>query len=149
QPIKTRGGDKRIMFLQAEGDLFFGVADELRSRLQAVAQSGVQVVILRLKRTHMLDSTVLAELEQFADQLKEQDGQLILCGAKPDLMQHIRDYGLVSILGEENVFETEFGVFTSAKRALQRAREIVGDSIDADEFDDNGDDDLHGWAYQI
>ena len=57
------------------------------------------------------------------------------CSVKPELMQVLRAYGLINTIGKENVFETGFGVFTSAKRALDRAKKIVGHSIDTSEVD--------------
>jgi SulP family sulfate permease len=131
RPIRDKHtGERQVVFLQLEGDLFFGVADELQDRLTALAASGVRVVILRLKRTHSIDATVLGVLERFAAGMGERQGYVILCGVKPELMCVLRDYGLVDQLGRENVFETGVGIFTSAKQALARARELVGRSID-------------------
>jgi SulP family sulfate permease len=148
RPLQDRTGGNVIMFLQVEGDLFFGVADELQDRLHAVLAGGVRVVILRLKRTHSLDATVLHVLEQFARDIQKRHGHLILCGVKPSLMTTIRAYGLVQAVGEANVFETGFGVFTSAKQALRRARQLVGSSIDLQNLGDLADE-TEGWAYEI
>src|SRR5262249_12725430 len=41
----------KIVFLQLEGDLFFGVADELRTRLMSLLNKGQKFVIFRLRRT--------------------------------------------------------------------------------------------------
>ena len=107
----------------------------MQDQLTNLSRSGVRVVILRLKRTHSLDSTVLHVLEEFARALQKAGGHVILCGVKPELMQVLRAYGLINTIGKENVFETGFGVFTSAKRALDRAKKIVGHSIDTSEVD--------------
>ena len=57
RPIRDKHtGERQVIFLQLEGDLFFGVADELQDRLTALAGSGVRVVILRLKRALEADS---------------------------------------------------------------------------------------------
>lgn len=129
-PIHDRSGHKQILFLQVEGNLFFGVADELQDRLTAIARSGVRVVILRLKRTHSIDATCLHVIEQFAKQMSERNGYVILCGVRTELMDVLKGYGLVQVLGRENVFGTGVGVFESAKQALQRARKLVQTSID-------------------
>jgi SulP family sulfate permease len=134
-PIHDRSGHKQVMFLQVEGDLFFGVADELRDHLNALAESGVRVVILRLKRTHSIDATVLHVLEQFARDARDRNGYVILCGLRPELMEVIRNYGLVDLLGAENVFETRGGVFESAKKALARARQLITASIDTQKLE--------------
>jgi SulP family sulfate permease len=146
RPIHDRSGHKQVMFLQVEGDLFFGVADELHDQLNQLQRGGVQIVILRLKRTHSLDATVLHVLEQFTRDMKSRGGHVILCGVRPQLMTTLRSYGLIHVIGKENVFEASMGVFTSAKRALQRAKELVGQSIDATGIDV---DEPEAWAYEI
>ncbi|NJL18624.1 MAG: hypothetical protein HC938_17175, partial [Nitrospira sp.] len=50
----TTATDSRIVFLQVEGNLFFAAADDLEDRFNALEAQGVDVVILRLKRTHMV-----------------------------------------------------------------------------------------------
>lgn len=147
RPITDRAGEKKVIFLSIEGDLFFGVADEMQDRLTELANSGVRVVILRLKRTHSIDATVQAVLERFVAQMHAKGGHVLLCGVKPELMERFRRYGLVAQLGEDNVFEAGFGVFTSAKRALQRARILVGVSLDADQVGEINE--TEGWAYEI
>ena len=121
---------QQVMFLQMEGDLFFAVADELQDHFIAIAGSHVRVAIIRLKRTHMIDSTILGVFEQFAQQMKSKDKSVILCGLRPALFERMKAFGLLRTLGENNVFLTDEGVFTSAKRAIARARELVGEPLD-------------------
>lgn len=148
RPVHGRSGGQAIVFLQLEGDLFFGVADELSDRLGRLAQSGVRVVVLRLKRTHSIDTTVLNVLDQFARQMQGARGHVVLCGLQDELMRTIERFGLAAVIGQDNVFLTQFGVFSSAKAALVRARELMGRSIDieplAGELDEP-----HGWSYEI
>ncbi|MCC6581552.1 MAG: SulP family inorganic anion transporter [Phycisphaeraceae bacterium] len=146
RPLQEKTGRRKVIFLQFEGDLFFGVADELRQRLTRLASCPVRVVIFRLKRTHLIDATALGVFEQFVRQMHTQDRHVILCGIKPELMEVVRRYGLIDLIGPENAFETGYGIFTSAKRALARAKAIVGGSIDA--MDMNLDE-TEGWAYAI
>jgi SulP family sulfate permease len=129
-PIHDKSGHKRVIFLQLEGDLFFGVADELQDRLTRLAHSGVRVAILRLKRTHSVDATALHVLEKFAQEMRDREGYVILCGVKTELMDDLRGYGLIDLIGRENVFPAGGQVFESAKLALARARELTAASID-------------------
>ncbi|MEX0885083.1 MAG: SulP family inorganic anion transporter [Phycisphaeraceae bacterium] len=148
RPIRNRAGQRTVMFLQIEGDLFFGVADELEQQLASLARGSTKVVILRLKRTHSADTTVLSVLERFVDQMHAKDGHVLLCGLRPQLMDQLERFGLVDRVGRDNVFPASFGVFTSAKRALHRARELVGSSIDLNQ--ELGDEDeTEGWGYSI
>ena len=135
RPLRTRSRQRDVVFIQLEGDLFFGLADELRDKLSELSASGVRVVILRLKRTHSIDATVLSVLEAFTHQMHARQAHVILCGIKPELMQCLEGYGVVRQLGQDNVFATGFGVFASAKQALKRARQLIGESIDIEGFD--------------
>ncbi len=130
--LTDRSGGTQVIFLQVEGDLFFGVADELRDRLAHLSRegSGVKVVVFRLRRTHSIDSTALYVLEQFTRDMQARRGHVILCGVRPDLTPVIRNFGLLKLIGQENFFETGLGVFASAQEALQRARQLAGVSID-------------------
>jgi SulP family sulfate permease len=148
RPLLDRvSGERKVIFLQLEGELFFAVADELHEQLTKLSHSGgVRVVILRLKRTHSIDATVLHVLEDFAREMKKLNRHVILCGVKPELMLTLKSFGLMDVVGRENIFETGGGVFTSAKRAVQRAREVVGSSIDISGIDVE---EPEEWAYQI
>ncbi|MFI5308711.1 MAG: hypothetical protein ACHQ53_15245, partial [Polyangiales bacterium] len=53
----------------------------------------------------------------------------LLCGVRPELRHGMRGFGLEAVIGAENVFATEPGVFASAKRALGRARGLSGPSL--------------------
>lgn len=147
RPLVEKHGNRVVLFLQMEGDLFFGVADELRSRLTRIYQSRCRVVIFRLKRTHAIDSTVMQVMDDFAKQMSESGRYVVLCGVRDDLMDHMKQYGLVNTIGNENVFPTSYGIFASAQRALDRAQVLISGSIDASEIADQ--EDLEGWSYEI
>ncbi len=140
RPITDSTGERSVVFLSLEGDLFFGVADELHEQLTRAAGSGVRVVVLRMKRTHMIDATALNVLELFVNTMHDRNGYILLCGVTEDMHEKLRAYGLAQLVGEDNIFETRYGVFASAKAALRRARDLIGHSIDADNvlLDDEG-----------
>jgi SulP family sulfate permease len=122
--------DSAVVFLQLQGDLFFGQADELADRLAALRARGARVVVIRLKRTLSIDSTVLGVLEQFALALDRSGGHLILCGVRPEIARTLRTFGIVDRIGEDCLFEATPGVFESAQRALARARELAQRDVD-------------------
>jgi SulP family sulfate permease len=136
----------QIVFLQLEGDLFFGVADVLRTRLMRMLNKPPKVVIFRLRRTHSVDSTVLNVLEEFIREMKAHSGHVLLCGVPPRLQQVMENYGLIELIGRENCFATTGkGPFDSAKLALAHARKLIGDTTNPppiSEMEKN-------WAYQI
>jgi anti-anti-sigma regulatory factor len=124
------------------------MADELQDRLTDIHRSGVRVAIFRLKRTHSIDSTVMNVLERFIREMQEQDRHVLLCGVRSDVLQVLKAYGLVALLGKENVFETGQGLFVSVKKAIERARKLLGGSIDASGID-MSDDEVDDFSYEI
>ena len=135
-PLHARSGARDVLMLQVEGQLFFGIADELEDRLTRLNGSGVKVFIFRLKRTHSIDSTVLGVLERFTRGVQARGGYVLLCGLNHDLIRVVRAYGLYDLVGGENVFETGGGLFSGARRALLRAKELLGHSVDDSELRD-------------
>ena len=113
-----------VMFLQLEGNLFFGVADALQDQLTS-GTARARAIVLRLKRTLSMDSTVLSVLEQFCQQARERGAHVLLCGVRPELGEVLRAYGIIDLIGENCLFESEPGIFVSARRALTRAQELV------------------------
>jgi SulP family sulfate permease len=141
RPIYDKqSGERKVIFIQLEGELFFAIADQLREQLGAIQRSGVQVVVIRLKRCHSIDGTVLDVLEKFILDMKRRDRHVLLCGIRPEISRTLHSFGLFDLVGRQNVFSAEAGVFSSARRALQRARTLVGSSIDvsAIKIDDDG-----------
>jgi len=124
--LTSASGNKAITFVQLEGSLFFAQADEFEEQLQSLLRSKVEVVVFRLRRVHSIDATMLGVLDRFARQLSNADRQVILCGIHNQLMGSLEDFGIVKLIGAENVFPTESaGIFASAEAALKRAAEIV------------------------
>jgi sulfate permease, SulP family len=141
RPLKDRHGDQPVVFLQLEGDLFFGIADELQDRFASLLNDVPHVVILRLKRTHHIDTTVMGVFDQFAKRMAMRDRHVILCGLQPELKQKLQSFGLIDVIGPHNIFETGFGVFGSAKLAFKRARDLLGSSFDVAGLDMEDDSD--------
>jgi SulP family sulfate permease len=133
-PLRDEAGERSVVLLQLEGDLFFGVADELEDRLTRLAQGSVRVVVMRLKRTHSIDATVLGVLERFASALRERGRFLLLCGLRPEVSSQLHAFGLGALLGEENLFLARAGIFASTRLALDRARQLIGTGLDTAEL---------------
>lgn len=132
RPLIDRAGNGAVTFVQIQGNLFFALADELQDRLATLSRGDVRVVILRLKYTLSIDSTVLHVLEQFVREMKNSHRYVVVCGIRPELMQTLVAYGLADLIGRDSLFETTEGVFQGAKKAIKRAQELVGRSVDSD-----------------
>ena len=97
--LYDRAGERRVVFLQVEGELFFAIADQLQDRLTDARGPGVRAIVLRLKRCHQIDGTVLDVLERFALDMKEHGGHLLLCGLRPGVLRTMKNYGLDTAVG--------------------------------------------------
>lgn len=75
------------------------------------------VVILRLRNMTALDATGLHELERLAERLRTTGRTLLLCGARSQPDQLLRQSDFLQFLGEENMVP-------HVEAALSRAREI-------------------------
>ena len=148
RPLRAAGRDQaRVRLLQIEGDLFFPVADELQDQLTQACAAQAPIVILRLKRTLGIDTSVMHVLERFVRDLQARGGDVLLCGVKPELIQQLRRFGLVDTIGAENVFETGYGIFASAKQALGRAQALMNENVE--EADAGVAGEIEGWTYEI
>jgi sulfate permease, SulP family len=130
RPIFDEAGNRQVVFVQLEGELFFAVADDLHERLASLRRSDVRVVILRLKRTHSIDASVLYVLERFVRDMHAANKHVLLCGIRDEVRHALVGYGLIRLIGRDNVFQAGGGVFTSAKRALSRARQLLDRPFD-------------------
>ena len=125
RPVTAESGERNVTFLQLEGSLFFAQAEELEDQLQTLLHSPVRVVIFRLRRVHSVDATILGVFEQFVGRIRGEGRHVVLCGVHEKLLQKLADFGLVDLIGPENVFPTDTGVFASAEAAIERADQLL------------------------
>ena len=123
--IDAQTGKHPVVLLQLEGDLFFGVVDELERRLEQIRGHGARVIVLRLKRAHAIDATAAEALAAFVAHFKAGGGRLILCGLKPEMRARIQASHLGEVLGEENLLVSEALPFRSVQKAIEVARKEV------------------------
>jgi SulP family sulfate permease len=145
RPIDERTGCAPIAILQAEGDLFFGVAEELEQRLGCVASRGARGIVLRLKRTLAIDGAAAAALARFATTHRGRGGVLALCGLRPELEVSIARSDLAPALGHHALFETSDRPFASLAAALREVQSALGLPLGLEQIR-TAETDLHGDA---
>src|SRR5262249_48669503 len=107
----------RILIFSLEGELFFGSGPELEEHLATItqrAESGPQVILLRLKRVRNADAVCLAQLDAFVEQLAARRVRILFCGVRIDLARVLRSTGLEARLGSGNLFLETPGVIWSS-----------------------------------
>src|SRR5262249_46725842 len=120
--IDAQTGSSALVLLGLEGDLFFGVVEELEEHLQRIAANGARVIIIRMKRAHAIDATAAEALATFATQFQAKGARLMLCRLKPALRAQVVRSHLGEVLGSENVLLTDQHYHGSLRRAIARAR---------------------------
>ena len=105
-----------VLVLRIHGPFLFGATEKLSEATVAV-ESLPPVVILRLRNMTAIDATGLHELEKLADRLSATGRTLLLCGARSQPEQFLRQSLFLRYLGEENMLP-------HVEAALSRAREV-------------------------
>jgi SulP family sulfate permease len=119
--------DEQISIVHVEGDLFFGAADLFQEQIRRLADDDdIRVFILRMKNARHLDGSTVLALGLLLDHLRRQNRHLLISGIHGDVARVLKRSGLVQRLGLENVFPAEENPTLATKKALLRARSLIG-----------------------
>jgi SulP family sulfate permease len=111
-----------------EGDLFFGAADLFHEQIRYLAaDDDIRVFILRMKNARHLDGSTVLALGLLHKHLRSQGRHLLISGIHGDVERVLQRSGLIHEIGAENVFPTEENPTLATKKALVRARALVGE----------------------
>jgi sulfate permease, SulP family len=105
-----------VLVLRIHGPFLFGATEKL-SEATVDVESLPPVVILRLRNMTAIDATGLHELEKLAERLRETGRTLLLCGARSQPEQFLRQSPFLRYIGQQNMLP-------HVEAALSRAREI-------------------------
>ena len=105
-----------VLVLRIHGPFLFGATEKL-SEATVDVDSLPPIVILRLRNMTAIDATGLHELERLTDRLRAKGRTLLLCGARSQPEQLLRQSPFLRSLGEENMLP-------HVEAALSRAREV-------------------------
>lgn len=131
RPIDEQTGQNRITMLQVEGPLFFAHADELSDTLRMVLGRKPLATIIRMRRTHQIDYSVIRALTRVAREYAAQNGRLILCGLRPELRALLRRSELGRVVPHDCMLEITGQVFGSAHQAIALAEGAIKGSHDS------------------
>jgi SulP family sulfate permease len=107
-----------VDIFEIKGPFFFGVTSTFLEVIKNIKHKP-RVRIIRMRYVHSIDATALNGLWQVAKESKKNGTTLVLSGVHPQVLHAIRNVGIESFLGSENVC-------TNIDQAIKRAREIVG-----------------------
>jgi MFS superfamily sulfate permease-like transporter len=117
-----------ILLLELEGPVFFGSAESLSERIDAVLAQGARFVILDFRRVNDLDSTGAHVLLAAHDRLKSRGALLLLAatGAAPHVSVALTDSGVLAAV-------TQAHLFADSDRALEWAENRLIEALRAPE----------------
>jgi len=87
-----------------EGPYFFGAAHRLENALELV-HSHAEILVLRLGKVPFIDASGMQSLWDLLDNCKRHKTRLILCEARPNVLEKMKLAGLLGQIGKENVLE--------------------------------------------
>jgi SulP family sulfate permease len=105
-----------VLVLRIHGPFLFGATEKL-SEATVDIDSLPPIVILRLRNMTAIDATGLHELERLTERLRATGRALLLCGARSQPAQLLRQSPFLEYLGEANMLP-------HVEAALSRAREV-------------------------
>lgn len=105
-----------VLVLRIHGPFLFGATEKL-SEATVDIDSLPSIIILRLRNMTAIDATGLHELERLTERLRQTGRTLLLCGARSQPAQLLRQSPFLQYLGEANMLP-------HVEAALSRAREV-------------------------
>lgn len=116
-----------IVALSLHGDLFFGMAHELREQLGEITRlQQPKWIIIRLRRASSVDASVWNTLADFAAAFGEGGGGLILTGISPNLEKRIARTELSDLVKDDNLLPQESSAFVAFEKGLERIGAELG-----------------------
>ncbi len=85
-----------------DGPFFFGAAQRLESALESV-HGHAEILVLRLGSVPFIDATGMQALWDLLDTCKRHKTRLVLCEARPRVLEKIKKAGLAGQIGKNNL----------------------------------------------
>ncbi len=98
------------------GPMFFGVASKFKE-LSTTDSDRYDIVIIRMRRVPMIDATGLYNFKELLQRFKVQKKRIILTGVNKSVFAELERYGIIDMVGEDNVID----LFDDAVRMLKAA----------------------------
>ncbi len=108
---------KDVEVYEINGPLFFGASHNFKEVMRQL-KVHPKALILRMRKVPMIDATGLYDLREFIRFLQARKVPVILSGVEPEVQKELEHYGIVGLIGSENV-QPEI------RSALARLQEIL------------------------
>lgn len=104
RPAPQQLPSNQLTLLMVYGSLFFAAAKNFEDLLPAVDETRGAVVAIGLRGKAEIGSTFVSVLQRYAESLRAHDSKLMLVGVDPAVRTQLAKTGLLSLIGEENIF---------------------------------------------
>jgi sulfate permease, SulP family len=121
RPAPEELSSNHIVILNPRGNLFFASAVEFEENLPKIRKAERPVVILRLRGIDEIGSTFERVLVRYSDNLKANQGKLVLAGISKSVYIQLQNTGVLDQIGKENVYKATSIMGDSALTAYQDA----------------------------
>jgi anti-anti-sigma factor len=105
--------------INVEGPLFFAAVQDLEDQITHMIDAGVRIIVLWLRRMHLLASSGISTLEVLIRRAGERGGRIKLTGVSDDVLQTLQDCGLDEKIHQENIFTATEIPFESTRKAVE------------------------------
>lgn len=113
--MNENGGHEGIEVITLTGPLFFGSTDLLEESVSH--KQNPRIVILKLQNVPYIDTSAEAALVNITNQLKRQNGELMIVGLQPEPRELFEKTGLSRKIGKHHFFD-------KVEEAVKSAKEI-------------------------
>jgi sulfate permease, SulP family len=131
---ERRSGDARadsVLIYDFEGELFFGAAPELDSALEEIKQetlaTGIEYLVLRLRRTRNPDVVAMEHIEHFLRDAEKRGVTVLLAGVRPDLEKILHNLKFHEWFPNDRVFPEEDQKYSATLHAVRYAYELIAE----------------------
>lgn len=85
-----------------EGPFFFGAAERLETALASI-HGKAETLVLRMEQVPIIDATGMQSLWDLLDLCNRYGTRLVLCGARPNILEKLKRAGLIDRIGPDNL----------------------------------------------
>ena len=105
---------KEISVYEINGPLFFASAKHYVETLANIGFNS-KIVIIRMRHVPFIDSTGIKNFKDVIKVMRHSGTEIILSGVNDRVVNDLKTYGIVNLIGEKNIFSTFKGAVKYAK----------------------------------
>lgn len=115
-----------VSIVRLEESILFLNASYFKERVQEVAKNGKPYIVLDLSSCNLIDSAAVHALQELAEELHNSNQELMIAQAKPKVYHLLKKGGLISCIGEHNIFGSILQAYNAALERLEPPSEFDG-----------------------